>query len=586
MVSHELLITIVSVIILGVAGQFMGEKTRLPAIIYLLLFGVLAGPDVLNLVQPSLLGKGLYVITFLSVAIILFEGGLTLQIKNVTNVSASVIYLITLGALITWIGATLLCKFIIGTDWTISILYGSLVIVTGPTVIAPLLKTVPVNKRIRTILKWEGILIDPVGAIIAVLALGFVVSEEANIFSTGLGFLGRLLFGTVIGLIGGFIMTRVQRFRISESLSTLSIFAVVFLIFGISEIVIPESGIMSVTIAGIVMGNMKVPNIGTVKGFKEKLTLLLVAVLFILLAANIRLSEFELLEVPGVLVVVGLMLIVRPINIFACVREKGIGLREKLFLSWISPRGIIAAAVASLFAITLNEHGIEGSSLLVALTFLTIFITVVLQGFTASPVAKILKVLQKGGKGLLILGGNTFCLELAKQLQENNYPVKILDSNVQNCSYARQIGIPSECGDVLEDDFWDEMDKSNYSFFLAATSNNELNSLAIQEAGEFLNKENLYQVRNSYSSQGQEFTIKKVKGNQNYDMPIDISGVSSDLNHNLSKIKTIPFLSYTGEEKVILGISKNDNLIFSTDKEELKDSKFLIILETTTSNHF
>lgn len=582
MISHELLITIVSVITLGVAGQFLGEKTRLPAIIYLLLFGVLAGPDVLDIVQPSLLGKGLYVITFLSVAIILFEGGLTLQIKNVKQVSASVIYLITLGALITWIGATLLCKLIIGTDWTISILYGALVIVTGPTVIAPLLKTVSVNKRIRTILKWEGILIDPVGAIIAVLALAFVVSEEANIFSTGLGFLGRILFGTVIGLVGGFIMTRVQKFRISESLSTLAIFAVVFLIFGVSEIIIPESGILSVTIAGIVMGNMRVPNIGTVKGFKEKLTLLLVAVLFILLAANIRLSEFETIELQGVLVVAGLMFLVRPLNIFASVREKGIGLREKLYLSWISPRGIIAAAVASLFAITLQEHGMEGSSLLVALTFMTIFITVVFQGFTAAPVAKILKVLQKGGKGLLILGGNTFCLELAKQLQENNFPVKILDSNTQNCSYARQMGITSECGDVLEDDFWDEMDKSNFSFFLAATSNNELNSLAVQEAGEFLNKENLFQIRNSYSSQGQEFSIKKVKGNQNYDMPIDISGVSSDLNHNHSKIKTVPYQNYDGKDKILLGISKSDNIIFSTEKEDLENAKGLIVLETST----
>src|SRR5690606_38079011 len=241
----------------------------------------------------------------------------------------------------------------------------------------------------------------------------------------------------------------IQRMRISESISTLSIFAIVFLIFGISEIVIPESGIMSVTIAGIVMGNMKVPNISAIKGFKEKLTMLLVAVLFILLAANLRLSELSAIGWSGVLVVLGLIFIVRPLNIFASVREKDITLKDKIYLSWISPRGIIAAAVASLFSVTLAEHGFENSSLLVSLTFMTIFITVILQGFTASPVAKLLGVLQQGRNGVIILGGNSFCVALAKELSNNSIPVLLVDSNTLNCHLARQEGITTECGDIL-----------------------------------------------------------------------------------------------------------------------------------------
>lgn len=579
MISHELLITIIATITLGVAGQLLGEKTRLPAIIYLLGLGILFGPDLIGWINPSLLGKGLYALTFLSVAIILFEGGLTLQIKNVKHVSKSVLYLISVGALITWAGAALLCKFLLDTSWTLAILYGSLVIVTGPTVIGPLLKTVRVKKSIRTILKWEGILIDPVGAIIAVLALAFVVSEEASVANTIMGFGVRMLFGTGIGLLGGFVMSRIQRMRLSESISTLSIFAVVFMIFGVSEIVIPESGIMSVTIAGIVMGNMKVPNISTVKGFKEKLTLLLVAVLFILLAANLRLSELAAIGWSGVMVVLGLIFIVRPLNIFASVREKDIGLKDKIYLSWISPRGIIAAAVASLFSVTLAEHGFENSTLLVSLTFMTIFITVILQGFTAAPVAKLLGVLQQGRTGIIILGGNTFCIALAKELIDNSIPVLLVDSNTLNCHLARQEGIYSECGDVLDDEFWDEMDKSRMNYFLAATSNNELNSLAVQAAKEHIEKENLYQVRNAYRGQTQEFDIKKVAGNQNYDVSVDVLGVSSEIQRGGKKIATHSPETLNEESRILLAINEKGYPVFDTDIEDIPDIVKVVVLE-------
>ena len=579
MISHDLLITIVITITLGVAGQLLGEKTRLPAIIYLLGLGVLFGPDLIGWVDPSLLGKGLYALTFLSVAIILFEGGLTLQVKNVKQVSKPVLYLISLGALITWAGGALLCKILLDTSWTMAILYGSLVIVTGPTVIGPLLKTVRVKKSIRTILKWEGIMIDPVGAIIAVLALAFVVSEEASIADTIMGFGVRILFGTFIGLVGGYIMTYIQRMRISESISTLSIFAIVFLIFGVSEIVIPESGIMSVTIAGIVMGNMKVPNISAIKGFKEKLTMLLVAVLFILLAANLRLSELSAIGWSGVLVVLGLIFIVRPLNIFASVREKDITLKDKIYLSWISPRGIIAAAVASLFSVTLAEHGFENSSLLVSLTFMTIFITVILQGFTASPVAKLLGVLQQGRNGVIILGGNSFCVALAKELSNNSIPVLLVDSNTLNCHLARQEGITTECGDILSDEFWDEMDKSQMNYFLAATSNNELNSLSVQAAKEHIEKENLYQVRNAYRGQTQEFDIKKVAGNQNYDVSIDILGVSSEIQYGKAEIKVIPRDKVTENSRILMGVTEKDKPVFANDISDIPDVTRVIVLE-------
>src|SRR5690606_22285531 len=298
-----------------------------------------------------------------------------------------------------------------------------------------------------------------------------------------------------------------------------------------------------------------------------------------LLAANLRLSELSAIGWSGVLVVLGLIFIVRPLNIFASVREKDITLKDKIYLSWISPRGIIAAAVASLFSVTLAEHGFENSSLLVSLTFMTIFITVILQGFTASPVAKLLGVLQQGRNGVIILGGNSFCVALAKELSNNSIPVLLVDSNTLNCHLARQEGITTECGDILSDEFWDEMDKSQMNYFLAATSNNELNSLSVQAAKEHIEKENLYQVRNAYRGQTQEFDIKKVAGNQNYDVSIDILGVSSEIQYGKAEIKVIPRDKVTENSRILMGVTEKDKPVFANDISDIPDVTRVIVLE-------
>jgi NhaP-type Na+/H+ or K+/H+ antiporter len=570
MIEHQLLITIVSTIVLGVGAQVLAERVKLPSIIFLLSIGVAFGPDGLNLVRPLLLREGLYVITALSIAIILFEGGLTLEIQNVRHVSRSVLNLISIGALVTWGGAAVVSWLVLDISWTVAILFGSLVIVTGPTVIGPLLRTIRVGRQVRTILKWEGILIDPVGAIVAVLVLGFVISEEATLGGTVIGFVGRVLIGTLIGLISGYLMVRLMRVKFSESIGTLVIFAVVFLIFGISEALITESGIMSVTIAGIVMGNMHVPNLEYVKGFKEKLTLLMVSVLFILLAANLRLAEVESLGWRGVLVVLGLMLVVRPLNIWASVREANLTTKEKLFLSWIAPRGIIAAAVASLFSLTLESHGFPKATLLTSLTFLTIAITVIVQGITAKPLAGIMGLLQAGTGGILILGGSGLTIATARQLKNHGIAAAILDSNKRNCTLAELEGITAYVGDVLDDRIWDEIDLSPYGSFLAATSNNELNSIACMRAAHVFSKENVYQLRHSYQSEGQAFTLSMVTGNQHYDLSLDILGISNDLATGVRRVEASPVQSMSGanDHIVLCGLGKG-RVLFSTDKRVL-----------------
>ncbi len=572
MIQHDLLVTIVATIALGVTAQVIAERTGIPSIIFLLSMGVLFGPDALHLVRPSLLKEGLYALTALSIAIILFEGGLTLQIRNVRTVSVSVLHLITTGALVTWAGAAVVCYVFLDVSWTVAILFGSLVIVTGPTVIGPLLRTVRVSRDIRTILKWEGILIDPVGAIIAVLVLGFVTVEEATLFGTIVGFVGRLLIGLAIGLVAGLVMTRLMKMKLSESVSTLLIFAVVFLIYGISEMIVKESGIMSVTIAGIVMGNLKVPNVHHVRGFKEKITLLMVSALFVLLAANLRLADIRDLGWNGVLVVVCLMVVVRPLNIWASVRTKSVDVRGKLFLSWIAPRGIIAAAVASLFAITLQQHGFAEAPLLSSLTFLTIGITVFVQGITAKPVAKMLGVLQGEKSGVLILGGNPIGLQLGKQLLAHGVPALVIDSNKRNIVAAQRDGIATALGDALDDELWDELDLSSFGHFYAVTSNNELNSLACSKAAAVFEKSQIHQVRNAYKNEKNPFTLAMAEGDQNYDLALDVNGISDELRNGVKVIRPFPGAELNAGTGISLCGIRDDGVVFSTDPAVLSET--------------
>lgn len=581
MIAHDLLGTIIFTIVFGVSSVVIAEKTKIPSIIFLLIIGALSGPDILGLVNPPLLGRGLWILTELAIAIILFEGGLTLNIKNVLHLSKPIINLITIGALVTWAGAALFSKLILNISWITAILFGSLVIVTGPTVIGPLLRTVKVSKGIKTILRWEGILIDPVGAIIAVLVLGFFVSEGSTLLGTVTDFAGKIAVGTVIGLAGGLLMSRLMRIKLSESSTTLMIFAVVFLMFGISENIINESGIMCVTIAGIVMGNLKVPNLSMIKGFKEKITLLLVSSIFILLAANLKIADIKALGWYGVAVVFCLMVVVRPLNIWISVRDSNVTVKEKIFLSWIAPRGIIAAAVASLFSLTLAQHGFEEASLLSSLTFMTIAITVFVQGITAKPAASMLGVLQTGTKGVLILGGNLLSIGLAKILNANGIPVLILDSNRLNCNYAQQIGINSHCGDVLNENIWDELDLTSMKYMIAATSNNELNSLACINARQVFERGNIFQIRNSYKEEKQTFTLHSVEGNQKFDLSLDIIGISEKLDDKEIEIEAVSPKELGTPDKesniVLLGINKG--VIFSTNPAELTGAEKIVRLK-------
>jgi NhaP-type Na+/H+ or K+/H+ antiporter len=447
-------ITIAIALAAGVVAQAISKHLRVPGIIILLTVGVMLGPDVLNIVRPQNLGSGLYDLIGFAVAIILFEGGLQLEIPRLRSQLPVISRLLTIGPIITASLAGLAAWYFMGWNWKLSILFGTLVIVTGPTVVTPLLRRLGLKRDIKMILEAEGVLIDPIGAIIAVIGLEIALSP--NFLSLGnavvdLG--GRLAIGLALGIVGGFVVGWLARHEslIPEELDNVFVLALVYLLFEVSNSFISESGILAVTTAGAVLGTMGLSQKRVLVEFKEQLTVLLIGLLFIVLAADVRLSTVASLGTEGVMTVVVLMFVVRPVQILLCTFGTPIGWRERLFMSWLAPRGIVAAAVASLFAIDLANAGIEGGTEVRALVFLVIALTVTCQGLSAYFLARGLDLVRVSDMGYVIVGANRLARLLGKLLIMGGEEVVIVDRNSLECQAAEQDGFRVIFGNALKE---------------------------------------------------------------------------------------------------------------------------------------
>lgn len=438
----------------GVAAQSLARHLRVPGIVLLLLAGVGLGPDGLAWVDPRSLGSGLYAILDVAVAVILFEGGLNLEFSRLRRVQTSVRRLVTSGALITVLGGASAVHLLLGWDWTIAVLFGSLVMVTGPTVIGPLVAELRLKSRVSTVLEAEGVLIDPIGALFAVLVLALVLSPDpGSAASAGRDLIVRIGFGLLAGGLVGLLLAGALRVRrlIPEGLENIFTLAVVLLLFQGCEQVISHSGILAVTIAGAVLGNLPTPMSRELREFKDQLTVLLIGLLFVMLAADVRYEHVVALGVPGLLVVLALILVVRPANVWLSTLRSGLGVRERLFIAWVAPRGIVAAAIASLTAIALESEGLPGGVELRALVFLTIAGTVLLAGLTAGPMARLLDVRLPNREGVAILGAHGLGLALAEELRNADIPVVFIDLNPQHCRRVEEAGFTVIYGNALEE---------------------------------------------------------------------------------------------------------------------------------------
>jgi NhaP-type Na+/H+ or K+/H+ antiporter len=468
----------------GMFSQALAERVRLPSIVLLLAVGVLLGSDGLGWLTPGAFGAGQHELVSLAVIVILFEGGLALDVRRLRNEQRSLLRLLTLGALITFVGATLAAHALAGLRWEIAALYGALMIVTGPTVVTPLLARLRVDRRVREILVSEGVLIDPLGAVVALVAAEWAVGR-ADLVVSGPTVALRLGVGVAVGALCGLALAQLlRRGWLAEHLASPAALAVALFAASSANAISPEAGLMAAVAAGVVLGNAGLRDIGALREFKETLTLILLSFVFVVLAADLPLASVESLGWSGLGVVFVLLWICRPLAVFASTLGSNLSFRERLFLSWICPRGIVAAAVAGLFAILLEEAGVPGGGELKALVFLTVAVSVTLQGLTARRVARLLGVDFPNLYTTIIVGADRLGRLAAGLLIAHGREVVLLDRSPWLGRTARREGLVVCEADALSVDGLEEAGAARADTLVAITRNSELNALVAQRARE------------------------------------------------------------------------------------------------------
>ena len=491
------MLELASLVILGILAQWLAWKIKTPAILPLILIGLLVGPistliseDGTKWVEPIwngseglFPGESLFYFVSLAISVILFEGGLTLKRSEVGNIGPVILKLISVGSVVTFLGAGLAAHFIFDLSWQISFLFSALIIVTGPTVISPILRNIPLKSHVSSILKWEGILIDPIGALISVLMFEFISVEGGQDFTqTALIEFGKiLLFGFTFGFTFAHLLAfLIKRQIIPHYLLNVFILATVLGVFVLADTFAHESGLLAVVIMGMVMGNQKLPNIKELLYFKESLSVLLISILFILLAANIEIEELLLVFNWNSLILFGVVvLLIRPLGVILSSLGSGLKVNEIAFVSWVGPRGIVAAGIASLFGLRLAREGIAGAEYITPLVFMIVLCSVLLNAATARLFARLVGVFIKDSQGILIIGASSIARLIGKYLHDNERHVVLLDNNSDNVKKARDLGIDAIEGSVYSDDLMNNVELNDIGYLMAMTGNSDINKTAI-----------------------------------------------------------------------------------------------------------
>ncbi|PJB12140.1 MAG: cell shape-determining protein [Flavobacteriales bacterium CG_4_9_14_3_um_filter_40_17] len=486
------------IVIFGILAQWTAWRLKIPAILPLILIGLIVGPvstfftqDGTKWIEPVWNGeeglfpdKGLYNFVSLSIGIILFEGSLTLKKSEILNVGGSILRLITLGTVITFFLGGLATHFAFHLSWPISFLFASLIIVTGPTVIAPILRNIPLKKDVTTILKWESILIDPIGALAAVLVFEYIRVDFTGVDTINIlwEFVKIVLSGLLTGFVAAWVLYfLVKKNWIPQYLKNVVSLSAVMAVFVFSNYVASDSGLLSVVMMGLILANINLPNIQELLHFKESLSILLISILFILLAANINVEDMLLVyNWKALLLFFVVILILRPLSVFVSTAWSGLRTNEKLFISWVGPRGIVAAGIASLFGLELQSLGVADAQYITPLVFLIVLGTVLLNATTARPVAKLLGVYLDVSGGIMIIGANKISRLIASYLKKNNRHVVLIDSNKVNVEKAKKLGLYAFEANIYEDDLSQDIELSDIGFLMALTGSTEVNEFSLQ----------------------------------------------------------------------------------------------------------
>lgn len=493
----SLLFDLMFVIFLGIASQWVAWRTRMPAIVLMSIAGLLVGP-VFGWINPEAnFGELFGPIISLAVAIILFEGSLNLDFREIKGFNKPLLRIVTLGAFITWIAGSLAAHYLAGLSLAVSFVIGGLFIVTGPTVILPLLRQAKLKPRPAAILKWEGIVVDPFGALLAVFAFEFIqfINKDVTLQAL-LTFFAAAIFAALLGVFAGKgLGWMFEKGNVPEFLKSPMVFAVVLFTFVISDEVMHETGLLAVTAMGMTMANLHVASIKDMRHFKENITVLLVSSIFVMLTASLQAETLlRIFDWKIISFVAAMLFVVRPLSIWLSTIGTDLTNKEKALIGWIAPRGIVALTVSGYFANVLLEKGYEDAKLLTALTFALVFSTVVAHGFTIGWFAKKLNLASSESPGVLIIGGNRFTTELAKSIKDLNHQVLIMDNSFSHLSEARKAGIPSQVGEILSEQTEYNVDLTPYPIMIAATEVDSYNALVCSNFVPELGRNALFQT--------------------------------------------------------------------------------------------
>jgi len=507
-VEHPL-IGLAGIVVIGIAAQWLSWRLRLPAIFLLLLAGFVAG-GVTGWIDPDeLLGAALFPIVSLSVAIILFEGGLSLDIAELAKIGRVVRNLASIGVVATWVLSAVAARFLLGFDWPLSALLGAILVVTGPTVIIPLLRHIRPTAKLGSAIRWEAIVNDPTGAILAVLVFNAIVVGEGQegITAAVLGVVKALGAGGALGLAGaGLIVLLLKRYWVPDFLQSPVTLAVVMVVFSLADLVLSESGLLAVTVMGSALASQNVVTVRHIVEFKENLRVLLISALFVILAARLPISDPAYSDPGSLLFLAVLILVVRPASVALSTIGTFLTWRERVFLGFMAPRGIVAAAVASIFSLELMELGYPGAEKLAPVMFLVIVGTVALYGLGAGRVARWLGVATPNPQGMLLLGASGWVRAVAQALKAEGVEVTLVDANRKNVAQARQDGLEAKCDNILAEYAFEDLELDGIGRFLALTPNDEVNSLATVHASDVFERSNVYQLAPEGADEGGRLT--------------------------------------------------------------------------------
>jgi NhaP-type Na+/H+ or K+/H+ antiporter len=502
-------------LLLGIGAQWIAWRLRVPSILLLLLLGFAVGPWTGHrfLDPEALLGDSLLPFVSLSVAVVLFEGGLSLRFSELRGAGRAVLQLILLGPPIGFALTTVAGFYILGLDWGLSALLGAIMVVTGPTVLLPILRHVRPAGSLGRVVMWEGIVTDPIGAIVAVIVFQVLVlpgqGREIALSAAG----DALLAGGLGGLLAAAaVVLLLRRDLVPDFLHTSVVLALALAAFVGANSFMEESGLLAVTLMGILLANQRWVSVEHIVEFKENLRVLLISLLFLLLAARLPIEEFTKFDLHGLVYLLVLLFVVRPAVVFLSTLTTSLGWKERVFVAWMAPRGVVAAAVTSIFALELAHEGRVGADRLVPTVFFVILGTVTVYGLTSLPLARWLGLSRTSPQGVVIVGAHSWARRIGLALKASKIEVLMVDTNFHEVQAARMEGLRAYYGSILSEEFESHAPLDGIGYLMAVTTNDHVNALACLHLAPTLGRANVFQLVPSEDTSAKDRMPRHLRG--------------------------------------------------------------------------